>query len=97
MGAADAPALHLPIGTWLGFHDCEPPMLARLAAHDRERGLYIFVNRRGIKLRQMNAEQLLALAERDLVDIFPAPASFHEHVKRLKDTPLPTEGTTESD
>ncbi|MBN7798262.1 DUF1631 family protein [Parahaliea mediterranea] len=80
--------LGLATGTWMGFHDCDPPMLARLAAHDRERGMYIFVNRQGLKLRQLSNADLLALAERNLVDIFEARSSFNDHVRRLKsDTP----------
>lgn len=80
--------LGLAAGTWMGFHDCNPPLLAKLAAHDREQGVYIFVNRQGLKLRQLSNAELLALAERDLVDIFEAHSSFHDHVQRLKsDTP----------
>ena len=85
---ADPEPLGLATGTWLGFHDCDPPMLARLAAHDREQGQYIFVNRRGVKLRQLSTTGLLALAEQDLVDIFESRGNFRDHVNRLKSNPL---------
>lgn len=85
---ADTPSvqesLGLSTGTWLGFHDCDPPMLARLAAHDRDRDLFIFVNRRGAPLRQLNEAELRRLAEEDLVDIFECHVSFRDQVRQLK-------------
>ena len=53
--------LQLPMGTWLGFHDGDAPLMAKLAVHDPELNLYIFVNREGIKMRQLNQQELIAL------------------------------------
>ncbi len=78
-------AVALPImGTWLGFHDGDTPLLAKLAVHDRENDNYIFVNRSGIKMRQLNQAELLALMEEGLVDILEARSSFREEITRVK-------------
>ena len=71
----------LPMGAWLGFHDTEPPLMAKLAVHDREQNTYIFVDRNGIKLRQLNREQLHALMDEGMVDILEKRSSFREQVK----------------
>ena len=70
--------LQIPIGTWLGFHDREPPIMARVAVRDLEKDSYIFTNRDGIKLRELTVPQLVTLIERDMVDILEHKTSFRE-------------------
>ena len=41
------------MGAWLGFHDGETPLMAKLAVHDPGSDTYIFVNRQGIKMREI--------------------------------------------
>lgn len=55
--------------------------MAKLAVHDREQNTYIFVDRNGIKLRQLNREQLHALMDEGMVDILEKRSSFREQVK----------------
>ena len=59
----------IPIGTWLGFHDSEIPLLARLAVHDPAQDSYIFVNRDGVKLRELSGRELQRLFDDDIVDV----------------------------
>ena len=82
--ASPAEATVLPIGTWLGFHDGETPLLAKLAVYDRKNNNYIFVNRNGIKMRQLSREKLKALIDQDLVDILEAQSTFREEISRMK-------------
>ena len=70
--------LKIPIGTWLGFHDREPPIMARVAVRDLDQDSYIFTNRDGIKLRELTVPQLVTLIERDMVDILERKTSFRE-------------------
>lgn len=77
----------LPTGTWLGFHDGETPLLAKLAVHDREMDQYIFVNRSGIKMRQLNREELQQLIDQALVDILETRSSFRDEIARVKQQP----------
>jgi hypothetical protein len=70
--------LQVPIGTWLGFHDREPPIMARVAVRDLDKDSYIFTNREGIKLRELTVPQLVTLIERDMVDILERKTSFRE-------------------
>jgi hypothetical protein len=83
-GAAAAPELNLLMGTWLGFHDGDTPLLAKLAVHDREQNNYIFVNRSGIKMRQLNSQELLALMESGMVDVLETRSSFRDEISRAK-------------
>lgn len=76
----------LPMGAWLGFHDGEAPLLARLAAHDRQADTYLFVNRMGIKLRELHKDELLALVQRGDAEVLEARATFREAVNRLRGT-----------
>lgn len=76
--------LQLPMGTWLGFHDGKTPIMARLAVHDREQNIYIFVNRAGIKLRQLKRSELMSLIEQDLVDILETRSTFKEAITQVK-------------
>jgi len=74
----------LPMGAWLGFHDGDTPLLAKLAVHDREQDNYIFVNRSGIKMRELNRAELLALVEKGLVEILESSSHFRDEVTRVK-------------
>lgn len=76
--------LNLPMGIWIGFHDGETPLLARLAVHDPENDHYIFVNRKGVKMRQLGKQELLNLIDRDLVDILETNSSFREEVTEVR-------------
>ena len=81
LGAAE---LDLSMGAWLGFHDGSTPLLAKLAVYDLENDSYIFVNRLGIKMRQLGKQALLQLMADGLVDILETRPSFREEVSRLK-------------
>ena len=72
--------LQLPMGTWMGFHDREPPMMAQVAVRDLEKDSYIFTNRDGIKLRELTVAQLIGLIERDMVDILERKTNFRDTV-----------------
>lgn len=74
----------LSTGTWVGFHDGETPLLAKLAVHDREMDRYIFVNRSGIKMRQLNREELQRLIDQSLVDVLETRSSFRDEIARVK-------------
>jgi hypothetical protein len=65
----NAKAEIVPMGTWIGFHDSESPLMARLAVHDPESDHYIFVNRAGKKMREMSGITLVALLENGQADI----------------------------
>ncbi len=73
-----------PLGTWLGFHDIDPPLLAKLAMHDAVRRLVIFVNRKGVELRRLDEEQYLALIDGGLVDILETRSNFRDEVERAR-------------
>jgi len=74
----------LRMGTWLGFHDGETPLMARLAVHDPEEGYYIFVNRNGVKMRQVSSEELLKLIDTGLVDILETNSNFRDDVTEVR-------------
>jgi uncharacterized protein DUF1631 len=74
----------LPMGTWLGFHDVDPPLLAKLALHDKVRRLLIFVNRKGIEQRRLEEEEYLQLIKQGMVDIMEASNNFREQVERAR-------------
>ncbi len=78
--------LDIPMGSWLGFHDRHTPMMAKLAVHDRERGAYIFVNREGIKLRELSRQELDDLVNSDLVELLEARTNFREALAALRST-----------
>jgi hypothetical protein len=71
----------LPMGTWLGFHDVDPPLLAKLAMHDKVRRLLIFVNRKGMELRRLPEEEYLDLLQQGQVDILETKTNFREQVE----------------
>ena len=72
--------LNLPMGTWLGFHDGDKPLMAKLAVHDHEKDIYIFVNRKGIKMLQLSKQILLQMIDDGLVDILQTNSTFREIV-----------------
>ena len=74
--------LHFPMGAWLGFHDDDTPMMAKLAVHDRQEDNYIFVNREGIKMRELSKRQLIELMDNGLVDILQTESNFRDKVTR---------------
>ena len=80
--AEEEAALTIPMGAWLGFHDGDTPLMAKLAVHDREQDNYIFVNRDGIKMRQLSKQELIKLMEFGLVDILQTNSRFREHSNR---------------
>jgi len=60
----------LEMGDWVAFHDEEVPLLARLVMHDRASDSFIFVNRDGAKIRELNRLEILRLiAAQELVSI----------------------------
>lgn len=80
----DAGLPDLPMGTWLGFHDVDPPLLAKLALHDKVRQLLIFVNRKGIEQRRLEEQEYLRLIKDGQVDIMEATNNFREQVERAR-------------
>ena len=83
-GTAQDVEINLPMGAWLGFHDGETPIMAKLAVHDPDGDYYIFVNRQGVKLRQLSSQQLLDLVDRNMVDILETRSNFREEVVRTR-------------
>ena len=59
----------VPVGIWLGFHDEDVSTMVKLAVYDRANDNYIFANKQGFLVRQMNTPDLLELIENQLVDI----------------------------
>lgn len=59
----------VPVGIWLGFHDEDVSTMVKLAVYDRANDNYIFANKQGFLVRQMNTPDLLDLIENQLVDI----------------------------
>jgi len=76
--------LNLPMGAWLGFHDGATPLMAKLAVHDPEEDIYIFVNRSGIKMRQIAGKDLRSLVARGLVDILQTTSNFRDTVNDVR-------------
>lgn len=74
----------LPLGTWLGFHDVDPPLLAKLALHDKVRKLLIFVNRKGVEIRRLGEDEYFQLIQDGQVDIMEARNNFREQVERAR-------------
>lgn len=83
-GQAQVRRINLPMGAWLGFHDGETPLMARLAVHDPEADFYIFVNRQGVKMREVSRQELLSLIDRGLVDILETHSNFRSEVTEVR-------------
>lgn len=75
----------VPMGAWLGFHDGETPIMAKLAVYDPRRDNYIFVNRKGIALRELSRAELRALMDQGLVDILETRSYFRDEVARARE------------
>ena len=75
--------LQIPMGTWLGFHDRDPPLMAKIVACDLEKNSYIFTHREGIKMRELTVPQLVALIDRDMVDILERKTNLRETASQL--------------
>ena len=80
----DMREVNLPMGAWLGFHDGETPLMARLAVYDLENENYIFVNRQGVKMRQVSRLELLSLIDNGLVDILETRSNFRDAVTEVR-------------
>ena len=76
--------INLPMGAWLGFHDGDTPLMARLAVYDLENDYYIFVNRKGVKMRQVSRLELLNLIDNGLVDILETNSNFRDEVTEVR-------------
>ncbi|MEM1401699.1 MAG: DUF1631 family protein [Pseudomonadota bacterium] len=76
--------IEVPMGAWLGFHDGETPIMAKLAVYDPRRDNYIFVNRKGIAMRELSKDELLVLMDRGLVDILETRNYFRDEVERAR-------------
>jgi hypothetical protein len=72
----------LPMGAWLGFHDGETPLLAKVAVHDPQRDMYVLVNRQGLKLLEVSRPDLLSLMDQGLVEILETSSSFRKQVSQ---------------
>ena len=62
-------------------------LLAKLAVHDKDLDMYLFVNREGLKMREMSRRELLALMDAGQVDILETRSSFRSQVSRAQDPP----------
>jgi hypothetical protein len=52
-------------------------------ACDLEKNSYIFTNREGIKMRELTVPQLVALIDRDMIDILERRTNFRETISQL--------------
>ena len=68
----------------IGFHDGETPVMARLAVHDPHEDHFIFVNRKGVKIRQVSGEEFLDLIDRKLVEILETSTNFRDVVTEVR-------------
>jgi hypothetical protein len=59
-------------------------MMAKVAVRDLEKDSYIFTNREGIKLRELTVAQLIALIDRDMVDILDRKTNFRDTVAQMR-------------
>lgn len=75
----------VPMGAWLGFHDGETPIMAKLAVFDPRRDNYIFVNRKGIAMRELSRSELRTLMDQGLVDILETRSYFRDEVERARE------------
>ncbi len=58
--------------------------MARLAVHDPEEGYYIFVNRNGVKMRQVSSQELHKLIDGGLVEILETNSNFRDEVNEVR-------------
>jgi len=83
---ADDAGLNIPRCSWLGFRDGDGGelVLARLAVYNREEHDYIFVDRHGMRVRQLSGKDLLIIMTRGLVDILEARSRFRDEVAQAQ-------------
>ena len=55
-----------------------------LAVHDIDDDYYIFVNRQGVKMRQVSRLELLKLIDNGLVDILETKSNFRDEVTEVR-------------
>ncbi len=72
----------LPIGAWIGFHDGNSPLMAKLATYEAEQDNYIFVDRVGKRLREVSGEEMRSLMGQSLVEVLQTRSTFREDVHR---------------
>ncbi|WP_439102310.1 DUF1631 family protein [Congregibacter sp.] len=84
-GGSPEREVDVPMGAWLGFHDGETPIMAKLAVFDPRRDNYIFVNRKGIALRELSRSELRTLIDQGLVDILETRSYFRDEVERARE------------
>jgi hypothetical protein len=72
----------LPIGAWVGFHDGNSPLMAKLATYETEQDNYLFVDREGKKLREVGGEEMSKLMDQTLVEVLQTRSTFREDVHR---------------
>jgi hypothetical protein len=77
-------SLPVAMGSWLGFHDGEIATLGKLAVHDRERDLFMFVNRAGLKLRECNRAELDSLYAAGELEVLQVKSDFKAVVGRIQ-------------
>jgi len=77
-------AINLPVGVWIGFHDGDTPTMARLAVYDPEEDHFTFVNRKGMKIRQISREEFLDLIDNNLVEILEASSNVRDAVSEIQ-------------
>lgn len=82
----DDSGLNIPRCSWLGFRDGdgEEVVLARLAVYNRQEDQYLFVDRYGMKVRQLNSRELLLILSRGLIDILEARSRFRDEVAQAQ-------------
>ncbi|NQX88592.1 MAG: DUF1631 family protein [Halioglobus sp.] len=76
--------INLPVGVWIGFHDGEMPVMARLAVHDPQEDHFIFVNRKGVKVRTISRLEFLVLIDSGLVEILETTKNFRDVVSEVR-------------
>jgi hypothetical protein len=52
--------------------------------HDPEEGYYIFVNRNGVKMRQVSSHELHKLIDGGLVEILNTNSNFRDEVNEVR-------------
>jgi hypothetical protein len=72
------------MGVWIGFHDGETPMMARLAVHDTDHDNFIFVNREGAKIRQASQQEMLSLIDQGLLEVLETKSNFKEAITEFR-------------
>ena len=65
------------------FKDQEEAILCKLAVRIADRDMYLFVNNRGQRERELNRSQLIELFEKDQLEMVPEKSSFEEAVAEL--------------